>query len=411
MLSIAQAQERILRTVRPRPSELVAIDRALGRYLAADVVARRPLPPYDNSAMDGFAVRIADLPGELRIAGTIAAGHPVADEVAPGHAWRIMTGAPTPEGADAVVIREDVDDRGDVVAIPQSVSEGQHIRRLGEDVAVGECVVPAGTRLGPGEIGVIAALGHAAISAHQRPRVAIMSTGDELVGVDVTPGPGQIINSNAYALAAQVREAGGVPIANGIAPDRQDDTVAMLRRGLQADVFMTSGGVSVGEFDIVRSAFQEVGVELDFWKVAMKPGKPLAFGVADTGTLFFGLPGNPVSSMVVFELFARPALLAMQGATRTERPRVRVTLTRPYRKRPGRAHLVRARVRRVPPAESNAESASGHAYERLEATPLSKQGSGMISSMVDIDALVEFPAEAGDTPAGAQLSAILLRAV
>ena len=398
MLTIAQARARIRDAVRPCSRELVAIDRALGRYLTADFTARRPLPPHDNSAMDGFAVRSGDLPGQLQVLGTIAAGQPPGAELLAGQAWRIMTGAPMPTGADTVVIREEADDRGDTVHISESVTAGQNIRRTGEDVAVGACVVPAGTLLGPGEIGIMAALGQAAVAVYRRPRVVIMSTGDELVGVDVEPRPGQIVNSNAYALAAQVREAGGHPVANGIAPDRRDTLIAMLRRGLDADVFLTSGGVSVGDYDIVRSALEDIGVKLDFWKVAMKPGKPLAFGVAETGTLFFGLPGNPVSSMVAFELFARPALLAMQGALVTERPCARVTLTRAYRKRPGRAHIVRATVRRV-------------GYERLEATPLAKQGSGMLSSMVGVDAFLEFPPEAGDVAAGDTVSAILLRAI
>lgn len=406
MLTVEQAQARIMAAVRQSASELLSVERALGRYLATDIVAGRQLPPCDNSAMDGFAVRTADVPGELHVLGTIAAGQTPGAELQPGQAWRIMTGAPTPAGADAVVIREDADDRGDTVALSEPARVGQNIRRGGNDIARGTRVLSAGTRLGPGEIGLLAALGHAAISVYQRPRVAIMSTGDELVGVDVVPRPGQIVNSNAYALAAQVREAGGQPIANGIAPDRREIMVAMLRRALDTDIFLTSGGVSAGDFDIVRAAFADIGVALDFWKVAMKPGKPLAFGIAETGALFFGLPGNPVSSMVVFELFARPAVLAMQGAAIVHRPRAQVTLTGPYRKKLGRAHFVRARIRRV---ASTAPDQSP--YEMLEATPLAKQGSGMLSSMVGIDALLEFAAESAGAEAGERVSAILLRPV
>jgi molybdopterin molybdotransferase len=348
--------------------------------------------------MDGFAVRSADIPGQLPVLGTIAAGRAPDAELAAGHAWRIMTGAPMPSGADAVVIRERVDDRGDSVGIEVSARSGENVRRAGEDVAVGDTVVTAGTRLGPGEIGIIAALGHAALSVHRRPRVAILSTGDELVGVDVVPGPGQIVNANSYALAAQVRRVGAVPVAVGIAPDRREPLVESLRRALQADVLLTSGGVSVGDYDIVRSVLDELGISLEFWKVAMKPGKPLAFGVADTGALFFGLPGNPVSSMVAFELFARPALLAMQGAARIDRPRATAILTTEYRKKPGRAHFARARVRRV----------SGPDGDRLEATPHPKQGSGMMSSMVGVDALLELSPELGDCAPGTPVTAILL---
>lgn len=404
MLTIAQASALIQAAVRRCASELVDLDRSLDRFLAADIVATRSLPPHDNSAMDGYAVRCADVPGELAVAGTIAAGHPPGAKLAPGQAWRIMTGAPVPAGADAVVIREEAAALDDTVRIEVAAQAGQNIRRTGEDVATGDCVVSSGTRIGPGEIGIMAALGHAAVLVCRRPKVVIMSTGDELVGVDVVPGPGQIVNSNAHALAAQVRAAGAEPVANGIAPDRRETLVAMLRRGLDADVFLTSGGVSVGDYDIVRAAFKELGVELDFWKVAMKPGKPLAFGMSETGTLFFGLPGNPVSSMVVFELFARPAILAMQGARDIERPRALVTLAGSYHKKPGRTHFVRARVRRV-----TRDDGTGEQY--LEATPLAKQGSGMLSSMVGIDALLEFPVESEGAGIGDRISAILLNPV
>jgi molybdopterin molybdotransferase len=394
MLTVREASARIRAATAPLPAEIVAIDRALGRFLAQDVVAGRVLPPWDNSAMDGFAVRSRDVPGVLPVAGTIAAGHSPGAVLAPGTALRIMTGAPLPAGADAVVIREDVDDRGDSAAIAVSARPGENIRRAGEDVTLGSAVLSAGARLGAGEIGLLAALGNAVITVGRRPRVAIMSTGDELVGVDVTPGPGQIVNSNAHALAAQVRQAGGVPIHAGIAPDEPGLLVAMLKKGLQADVLLTSGGVSVGDFDHVKDAFMDAGVSMDFWKVAMKPGKPLAFGVTDAGTPVFGLPGNPVSSMVVFELFARPALLAMQGAGAVDRPRVDVVLDLPYRKPPGRAHYVRARLERR--------------GDTLHAAPLARQGSGMLSSMVGVHALLELDKDTGDVAPGQRVPALLL---
>lgn len=401
MLTVREASARIRAAIRPLPAEIVAIDAVLGRFLARDVIAGRALPPWDNSAMDGFAVRVKDVPGTLPVAGTIAAGHAPGMELAPGTALRIMTGAPLPRGADAVVIREDVredvDDRGDIAHIAVTARPGENIRRAGEDVTPDATVLRAGTRLGPGEIGLVAALGHAIIEVGRRPRVAIMSTGDELVGVDTTPGPGQIVNSNAHALAAQVRQAGGVPVHAGIAPDRPDTLIAMLKKGLHADVLLTSGGVSAGDFDHVKAAFADAGVKMDFWKVAMKPGKPLAFGVAETGTPVFGLPGNPVSSMVVFELFARPALLAMQGAAVVDRPRASVVLAAPYPKKAGRAHYVRATVERK--------------GDVLQAAPLARQGSGMLSSMIGVQALIELDKDQGDVAEGQRAPALLLETI
>lgn len=397
MLTVSEARARIQAAVRPLPGEIVAIDDALGRWLARDIMASRDLPPCDNSAMDGFAVRAQDVPGTLPVAGTIAAGHVPGRALVPGTALRIMTGAPMPPGADAVVIREDVDDRGDAASFPDRAIIGQNVRVRGEDVAAGEVVLSAGTHVGPGEIGLLAALGHAVVPVGKRPAVAIMSTGDELVGVDVVPRPGQIVNSNAYALAAQVREAGGVPVHAGIAPDDRQILVTMLAQGLAADVLLTSGGVSVGDYDHVKAAFADAGVDVDFWKVAMKPGKPLVFGVTATGQPVFGLPGNPVSTMVVFELFVRPALLAMQGAGVLDRPRVEVVLTTGYHKSPGRAHLVRARLERR--------------GDTLFATPLVKQSSGALSSMVGVDALLDIDKDAGSLAPGERVWALLFRAV
>lgn len=414
MLTVAQALARVLAAVRPlspapRASgvigELVPIDEAWGRVLAHPVTATRDLPPWDNSSMDGFAVRSADLPGTLPVAGVVAAGHALGAVLAPGTALRIMTGAPMPAGADAVVIREDAEVLAEVLGDPPRVrfadpaAPGANVRRRGEDVAVGEAVLDAGVRLGAGELGFLAALGHAAVRVARKPRVAILSTGDELVSVDVPPRPGQIVNSNLHALSAQVREAGAEPVNAGIAPDvteGPDGLLARIERALAADVVLTSGGVSVGDFDFVKDAFAAVGVDMDFWKVAMKPGKPLAFGCTPAGNLVFGLPGNPVSSMMCFELFVRPALLALQGANDLERPRAPVVLTTAYAKQPGRAHYLRAALRRQ--------------GDTLLAHPHPKQGSGMLSSMVGVDALVEIPAERGDVAAGDRLDALLLSA-
>ncbi|HWN66362.1 MAG TPA: gephyrin-like molybdotransferase Glp [Haliangium sp.] len=397
MLTVSEAGTRVLEAVRLLAAELVPIDRAQGRVLAHAITSGRDLPPWDNSAMDGFAVRSADLPGVLPVAGTVAAGHAPGEVLAPGTALRIMTGAPLPAGADAVVIREDSEELpGDRVRLAAPAAPGDNVRRRGEDVAVGQPALDAGIHLGAGEIGFLAALGNGMVRVARRPRVAILSTGDELVSVDVPPRPGQIINSNLYALAAQVREAGGVPVNAGIAPDRPDDLLPRIREALAADVLLTSGGVSAGDFDFVKDALAAAGVSVGFWKVAMKPGKPLAFGATAAGGLVFGLPGNPVSSMVGFELFVRPALLAMQGARELHRPRAPVTITSSYGKQPGRAHFLRATLRRQ--------------GDSLLADLHPRQGSAMLSSMVGTHALVVVPAESGDVAAGARLEALLLGA-
>jgi molybdopterin molybdotransferase len=394
MLSAREASERILAACGRLEAEAVPLDAAWGRILAAPIVAARALPPADNSAMDGFAVRASDTPGLLTIATTLGAGDPAARPLAPGMAARIMTGAMIPAGADAVVIREDADDRKDHVHLAAAARPGDHIRRRGEDVAEGDQVLEAGARLDPGAIALLAALGHVQVEVTRRPRVALISTGDELVEVGQEPGPGQIVSSSARALAAQIREAGGEPVDLGIVRDRPEDLEAAIARGLAEDVLVTTGGVSVGDRDHVKAVLGRAGVALDFWKVAIKPGKPLVFGTGPGGKPVFGLPGNPVSSMVVFELLVRPALLAMQGASRPHRPRAQVVLTSEYRKPRGRAHYARAKLIRR----------GAH----LEAEVLAKQGSGMLSSMVGVDALVEIDADAGDVPAGTALPAILL---
>ncbi len=395
MLSVDEAKRLILSGVTAVRAEVVPIGEADARVLANAEVARRDLPPWDNSAMDGFAVRAGELPGELPVAGTIAAGDAPDRVLGPGTVWRIMTGAPLPAGADAVVMREEVDDSGDRARFAEAARVGDNVRGRGEDVRAGDELVATGTLLGAGEIGLLAAQGCATLRVWGRPRVAVLSTGDELVDVDTDPGPGQIVNSNAYALAAQIREAGGIAVHAGIARDDLASLTDALRRAVaSADVLVTSGGVSVGDFDHVKEAMAAAGVRIDFWKVAMKPGKPLAFGVAGDVPVF-GLPGNPVSSMVVFELFVRPALLAMQGRTDTERPLAQVVATEPYRKQPGRAHYLRARVTRR--------------GATLEAMLHPKQGSGNLSSMVGVDALVVVPADWSDVSVGDTLAAMLLR--
>ncbi|HVV87862.1 MAG TPA: gephyrin-like molybdotransferase Glp, partial [Kofleriaceae bacterium] len=311
---------------------------------------------------------------------------------------RIMTGAPVPDGADTVVIFEEsvAHDGGASVELPASPA-GANVRAIGEDVAIGERALDAGTRLGWGELGLLAALGCARVPVARRPVVAIIATGDELVDVATAPAPGQIVDSSAYMLAAQIAEAGGVARYLGVARDRPEAVAALVAQAVAADVVLTTGGVSVGDHDHVRGALTALGVALDFWKVAMKPGKPLAVGLHGAVPIF-ALPGNPVSSATAFELFVRPALLAMQGVARaaTARPRAPVVLPGGYRKPPGRAHFLRARLRRD--------------GERLVADLHPKQGSAMLTSLVGLDALVEIPAELGAIEPGGTAAALLLRA-
>jgi molybdopterin molybdotransferase len=293
------------------------------------------------------------------------------------------------------VIFEDARADGAWVELPAATA-GVHVRRAGEDFAPGDEVVAAGARLGWGELAAIAAAAEPRVVVARRPEVAIVSTGDELVGLGREPAPHQVIDSSAHALAAMVVEAGGVPRYLGIVRDRPDEVRDLVARALAHDVVLTTGGVSAGDHDHVRAALAAAGVTLDFWKVAMKPGKPLAVGTVG-GTVVFALPGNPVSSLVAFELFVRPALLAMQGAAAVERPRAPVVVVGDHPKAPGRAHFLRARLRR--------------AGERLIATPLPKQGSHVLSSLVAVDALVEVVAESVGVTDGDVAPAVLLRAV
>jgi molybdopterin molybdotransferase len=394
VLSIHDASERIQAVIGRLPGEPVPLEDADGRILATPIVAARALPGFANSAMDGFAVRAADLPGTLPVVGAIAAGARIPPELQPGTAVRIMTGAPVPPGADTIVMFEDATTDGARVTLP-AARRGDHVRAIGEDVAIGDAAVAAGVALRAGELTVAAALGHATVTVARRPRVAILSTGDELVTVDAALAPGQLVDSSSYGLAAAVRAAGGEPRRLGIVADDRAATIAAIAAALTADVVITTGGVSAGDHDHVRDALAAAGVTLDFWKVAMKPGKPFAFGRTATAAVF-ALPGNPVSSFTAFELFVRPALLAMQGATRTMRPRAPVVLLDGFRKPAGRAHVLRAAIARD--------------GARLIATPHAKQGSAMQSSLVGCDALVEIAADVTEVAPGATAPAWLLGA-
>ncbi len=396
MLTYEEALAQILGQTQPLPPVQTPLGDALGRVLAEELTAPHDLPPFDNSSMDGFAVRAADIASAgtvLPVQGDIAAGALSVPALKPNMALRIMTGAPVPDGANSVVPVEDTEARGNGVAFLEEVEQGRHIRRQGEEVRSGTVVVAKGSRLRPAEIGMAATVGRAEVLAYPKPRVAIVSTGDELVEPGTPLQHGQIYNSNAYALAAQVEEAGGVVTHRLHARDTPDALRAAFDACAGADVLITSGGVSVGDFDYVKAVFAERGT-VKFWKVAIRPGKPLAFGQWGA-TLFFGLPGNPASSMVTFELFVRPALRKLAGHSALTRPEVRVRLAEEVSHTPGRTSYQRARVTR--------ESDGGYSARTTGA-----QGSGMLRSLVLANALLVLPSDVAVFPAGTELSALLL---
>ncbi|MHB1344013.1 MAG: molybdopterin molybdotransferase MoeA [Thermoleophilia bacterium] len=400
MITIEEARTRILAEAVPLAVEDRSLSDAVGSILAESVVAPHDVPPFHNSAMDGFAVLAADTAGaeqrevSLRISGTVPAGHRARVALAAGEAIKIMTGAPLPEGADAVVEVEVTEEVGDRVLVRREVAPGEHVRRAGEDLTRGTTVLAPGDRVGAAEIGIAASLGFPTLRVHRRPRVVIVATGSELVEVHEAIGPGQIRNSNSYSMEAQCRELGVFVERLGIAPDEYEATRALLERGLSSDVLITSGGVSVGEFDFVKEVQDDLGVERRLWRVAMKPGKPMAFGVKG-GCLVFGVPGNPVAAMVSFELFIRPALLRLMGHRRVLRPVYQAVMHEDLENRYGRVHVVRVRAWR-----------EGNTWHASSTGP---QGSGILRSMVNADGLVFVPADTGGIRAGDTVEMTLLR--
>lgn len=333
MVSYDEALRTILDNVSPVGSEQVPLSEAVALVLAETVTTPWDLPLWDNSAMDGYAVRTEDCgqpPCKLRVTGYLPAGASAEGmTVTTGCAIKIMTGAPLPAGADAVVpVEETEETSGEQVTIGAAVKVGQHIRRQGEDIRRGETILQAGSPLRAAEISLLASCGKPLVNVQRRPVVAILSTGDELVEPGTPPGPAQLINSNSIALAAAVREAGAVPRMLGIARDNRLSHLEKMRAGLTADCLITSAGVSAGDRDLVRAVLEELGVKFLFWKVAIKPGKPTAFGIFE-GKPVFCLPGNPVSSLVTFEAFVRPSLLKMQGRHKLLRPTLQATLREP----------------------------------------------------------------------------------
>jgi len=414
MISVEEALARILSHFRRlEPEEKPALE-ALGQVLAEDVTSPIDIPPLDNTAMDGYAVRAEDTSGAtgaapktLRVIGELAAGYLFDGEVAPGTAVRIMTGAPIPRGADSVVPFEETDEStgrafgsfeksAAEVRVLKAALPGANVRRAAEDVSKGDAVMREGTVLGPAQIGVLASLGKATVRVYRRPVVAILSTGDELLQPGQPPEPGKIYDSNAYSVSAMVTEAGGIPKRLGIASDTVEALTAKLREGLDADMLITSAGVSRGDYDVVKDVLAREGA-IDFWTVRMRPGKPLAFGAFPSGDRqvpHIGLPGNPVSSMITFELFGRPAIYTMLGKSGWERPRVRAVAEERMENSDARRVYMRAIL-----------TQRDGVYHASLTGP---QGSGILTSMALANALAIVPEDVEAVEPGEEVDCLVL---
>jgi molybdopterin molybdotransferase len=398
MLTYREALEHVLDAAGPLPARRVPLDDAPGLVAAADVLAADPVPPFDNSGMDGFAVRAADVagasaaaPARLRVLEDVPAGRVAACAVAPGTALRIMTGAPLPAGADAVVPVESTALAGPEVEVRAAVRQGANVRRAGEDLAPGTRVAAAGEVLRPADIGLLAEAGCALVPVFPRPRLAIVTTGDELVEVGDAPGPGRIRDANLHALRAQALACGAVPVPFPRVPDHREEVVRVLREAVAAaDVVVTTGGISMGEYDCVKDALEGMGAGRGFWRVAQKPAGPLGFWRLD-GRPVFGIPGNPVAAMLVMEEYVRPLLRRLMGHTRLFRPERHGTLETPWTRRAGddRLHFLRVRVR----------DEGGALRARLSGA----QGSGVLSSMARANALALIPGDVASIPDGGRV--------
>lgn len=392
LIPVEEARGRVLAAVPVLAAETAPVLDVRGQALAADVVSEDAIPPFDNSAMDGYAVRAADVaaasadrPIALRVIEHLPAGSVPGRELGLGDAARIMTGAMMPGGADAVAMVEITDGGLDTVRIREPVPPGEHVRRRGESVAAGEVVFVRGTTIGPSEMAMLAALGMTEVEVIRRPRVAILSTGDELGPAASKPGPGKIRDSNRYGLQGQVAEVGAIPIDLGLVADDAGELRTLIARGLaEGDCVVTSGGVSVGDYDLTRRVLAEFG-NVQSWRVAMKPGMPQAFGLVD-GKPLFGVPGNPVSSLIVFDQVVRPALLKMAGHTRLVRPRLRATAAEPLTKPAGKVHFLRAII----------ENREGMLYARTTGP----QGSGILKSLARANGLIILEREVTRVAAG-----------
>lgn len=404
LTQLHEAQQIVLGATPTLGLEKISLLDALGRVLGEDIVAERDNPPWDNSAMDGFAVRWNDIKQEhaiqkpvmLTVIEDVPAGKMASKSVGAGQAIRVMTGAPLPKGADTVLKVEDTEYTADSVRVFKPEQQGANIRPQGEDAKKGECIIAKGTQLRPGEVGMLAILAKSFIFAYQRPRVAILSTGDELADLDERFSEEKIINSNSYGIAAAVREAGGIPLLLGIARDAPAALKEKISQGLTADILVLSGGVSMGDYDFTKAVFHELGADMNFWKLAIRPGQPLAFGKIQ-GKLAFGLPGNPVSSMVTFEQLVRPAMLKMSGHRSYGRPVVQALFQENFSKRPDRRHFLRGVLTRE----------DGVFMVRTTGA----QGSGMLTSMVKANCLIDIPAEVERVNLGDLVSVQLLSGV
>jgi len=410
-LTAGEAARAILADVRRQPSLRVPLDDALGSILAEPVTSPLDIPPWTNSAMDGYAARADDVrgataehPRELRIIETIPAGAFPTRAIAPGECARIFTGAPLPEGADSVVRQEDTDASGDTVRIRNGRDAGVNIRLTGEDVRKGAVVLQEGTHLAAAAIGVLASLAVAHPVVYRRPRVAILGSGDEIVDVDhgdeIRSGR-KVASSNTHTLMALVTQAGGIPVNLGIARDTRESMREHLERGTDCDLLVTTAGISVGEHDHVLSVLQEMGLELKFWKLRMRPGAPVGFGLIG-GLPWIGLPGNPVSTMVTFELFVRPAIRSMMGHALPFRATTPVTVAEQIRLGPKLQHFLRVVVSENPVADPAGPPV------RASARLTGPQGSGILTSMVKANALLIIPEGQHETAPGAQADALVL---
>lgn len=397
--SFASACSKILENVSLLPTESVALLDLAGRVLAEEVRAPWDMPRWDNSAMDGFAIHADDCTAHqpLVIEGYLPAGcNTDGVMVRPGRAVRIMTGAPTPDGCAAVIPIEETEEVDGQLVIKGRIRPGDHVRVRGEDLRMGELVADVGTLLRPAEINMLAAFGRCSVKVYRRPRVAILSTGDELVEPGEPVGPGQIVNSNAYSLAAAVRQVGGEPCLLGIAGDQRDSLIEKLAGSVDADVLITTAGVSMGDLDLVCEVLEELGVKQLFWKIDIKPGRPTAFGIR-AGQPVFSLPGNPVSSMITFEELVRPALLKMMGHQRVTRHPVRAIIQEPVAKKPGRLQFLRVRV--IDDGRQLVAMSSGD------------QNTGILRTLLRANGIAVLPADRGRIEAGETVNIHLLSEV
>ena len=400
MITVREALDRILGSISPLGLEKANILSALGRVIGEDIYAPRNIPPRDNSAMDGYALKSKDTTGAgaespviLNVIEDIPAGYTPQKTVGSGEAARIMTGAPVPEGADAVVMVEETESDNAGVRIYAEAAEGQNIRHAGEDVREGDLVIRAGTLLRPAETGMLSALGRSFVKVYQKPLVALIATGDELVDIDDAASPGKIVSINSYSLAAQVMECGGIPLQLGIAKDNMDDLTEKFRDAMRADIIVSSAGVSVGDYDFVKDVMKDMGIGIDFWQVAERPGKPMTFGSRE-GKPAFGLPGNPVSSMITFEQYVRPAILKMTGHKDVFRRTIRAKLTEDIKKKRGLRYFIRGRIK-----------SQGRGFV-VETT--GQQGSGILKSMVLANGIIVIPEDMDFIKAGSEVTVQLI---